>query len=451
MQQIISVSAPCAAVDPLAILGQSLGQERFYWADPQGRWIHVGFGLAADLQSWSFNRFEEIQTAVTKLFERAVIADDLPPSAEPHLFGGFAFSNNFIPDNTWSVYQPAQFILPHYQLSMNRTATEGNTAWLTLNALVDGWELGEDGIREVREQLDEALQARIRRLHENHVPLEQSHPALRTINYPMTFQTWTQMLRRAFEQFRANLLSKVVLSRVCEIRFEENVNVDGALSFLNSQYPNCYRFLFEPRPHHAFFGASPEMLVSLAGKELATMALAGTEPRGSTQEEDLQLGRQLLNSAKDRHEHQLVVDALVARLTPICQNLHVPDAPELLKLSNVQHLYTPVEGTLREKQNIFELVKLLHPTPALGGSPREGALAFIGEMEPVPRGWYAAPIGLINRHLEGTFSVAIRSAVAEFDRVWLHAGAGIVEASDPKKEWDETGLKFRPILNSLGL
>jgi menaquinone-specific isochorismate synthase len=97
------------------------------------------------------------------------------------------------------------------------------------------------------------------------------------------------------------------------------------------------------------------------------------------------------------------------------------------------------------------LVETLHPTPALGGSPRDLALTFISAAESVPRGWYAAPVGWIDHNLDGVFGVAIRSAVAQCQRAWLYAGAGIVAASEPQKEWEETGWKFRPIQGALGV
>ena len=172
---------------------------------------------------------------------------------------------------------------------------------------------------------------------------------------------------------------------------------------------------------------------------------------GKTAEEDDHYGRALLNSAKDRYEHDVVVQALRERLTPMTETLIMPDTPQLYKLSNIQHLFTPVSGRLREPSGVLPLVKLLHPTPALGGTPRSAAMRFIQQHEPVPRGWYAAPIGWIDHKLDGTFGVAIRSAVAQDNRVWAYAGAGIVADSVPQKEWVETALKFRPMLGALGI
>jgi menaquinone-specific isochorismate synthase len=181
------------------------------------------------------------------------------------------------------------------------------------------------------------------------------------------------------------------------------------------------------------------------------MGLAGSAPRGTTPAADDQLARELLDSAKDRHEHALVVEALQERLAPITQTLHVPDAPVVMRLNNIQHLYTPVQGRLQAPEGVLPIVEILHPTPALGGWPRDLALEFIQTYEETPRGWYAAPVGWIDHNLDGVFAVAIRSAVVQRSRAWLYAGAGIVSDSRPAPEWEETGWKFRPILDALGV
>jgi menaquinone-specific isochorismate synthase len=121
-----------------------------------------------------------------------------------------------------------------------------------------------------------------------------------------------------------------------------------------------------------------------------------------------------------------------------------------MTLKNIQHLHTPIHATLREKEGVLPWVERLHPTPALGGQPREEAMRFIEINEPVLRGWYGAPVGLIRPNLEGEFCVAIRSAVAQDNRAWLYAGCGIVATSQPDNEWDETALKFKAMLDALG-
>jgi menaquinone-specific isochorismate synthase len=267
----------------------------------------------------------------------------------------------------------------------------------------------------------------------------------------MPYETWQRKINGAIGQMQDSLLDKVVLSRVCEIRLPNRVQVNAALIYLHVHYPNCIRFLFEPRPYHAFYGATPELLARVNGRSLTTMGLAGSARRGKTPAADAELANALLNSAKDRQEHDLVVVAMQRRLQPLSETLDIPATPTIFTLSNIQHLYTPIQATLHHAPGILPIVKLLHPTPALGGSPRDLAMDFIRQAEPVPRGWYAAPIGWIDHTLDGEFGVAIRSAVSQERRVWLYAGAGIVAESEPQKEWAETELKFRPMLHALGI
>ena len=143
--------------------------------------------------------------------------------------------------------------------------------------------------------------------------------------------------------------------------------------------------------------------------------------------------------------------SLLERLAPLTAQLEISPQPGVYKIANIQHLLTPVRGRLLEALGVLPVAAALHPTPALGGKPRALAMAFIQQVEPVPRGWYAAPVGWIDVHMDGAFAVAIRSAIAQERRVWLYAGAGIVADSEPDKEWEETALKFRPMLEALGV
>jgi menaquinone-specific isochorismate synthase len=265
----------------------------------------------------------------------------------------------------------------------------------------------------------------------------------------MTREQWALMVTLATQAVADGDLAKVVLARAAEVRRRQPLNPLSLLMCLGSDYANSYRFLFEPVRDHFFLGATPELLVSLRDDFFQSMALAGSIGRGDTPAEDAVLADQLLTSAKDRHEHALVSDAVRARLEPISAEVSVLANPTVLTLRNIQHLLTPVEGRLvdRTQTDVLALVELLHPTPALGGVPVDRALAFLAAAEPVPRGWYAAPIGWLDRNLDGAFAVAIRSAVCQHERAWLYAGAGIVRDSEPQREWDETELKFKTMLN----
>ncbi|MGB1288695.1 MAG: isochorismate synthase, partial [Aggregatilineales bacterium] len=167
-------------------------------------------------------------------------------------------------------------------------------------------------------------------------------------------------------------------------------------------------------------------------------------------QEDTALAQALLDSKKDCYEHDIVVQTMCERLDALTSEMSIAET-RIMQLSNIQHLYSPITASLNKGENVLSVLSKLHPTPALGGSPREIALPLIGGYEPVPRGWYAAPVGWIDANLDGQFVVAIRSAVAQAKRVWMYAGAGIVADSDPQKEWDEIALKFRPMLNAHGI
>ncbi len=440
--QLISKTIPAPNLTVTAVLKHAIGQERFFWQEANSEVAFAGFGIAADLRAWGIHRYQSIAEQARQLFSNAIIQNESEPLAGPHLFGGFSFRDDFTPDNTWAIHHPAQFILPHYQF-----VEIGGQRWLTINAvLADG-----ENPEEILLELEEALQFRYESLEQPPQPTNTYSLENPSINYPMPLEQWEKMINAATKATNVTELNKVVLSRVCEIRYDHFVDVDAALTYLNEMYPDCYRFLFEPRPFHAFYGATPELLAKVNGRSLTTMGLAGSAPRGQTQKEDKELSQGLLTSNKDRYEHALVVDSIRRRLLPIANKLEISAQPTILQLSYIHHLYTPIQATLHDDIGILPAVEILHPTPALGGSPRDLAMQFIQQYEPVPRGWFGAPVGWIDHNLNGTFCVAIRSAITQERRVWLYAGAGIVNDSVPQKEWEETGLKFRPMLNALGI
>lgn len=178
--------------------------------------------------------------------------------------------------------------------------------------------------------------------------------------------------------------------------------------------------------------------------------VAGSIKRGKTADEDEAYGQSLLNDPKNGGEHQYVVDMIADIFRKNCFNVQIPNGPRLLKIRDIQHLYTPVEGQLDNDATILQLTKYLHPTPALGGVPRQEALAAIRKYEPMNRGLYAAPIGWMDAEGNGEFAVVIRSAALINDKAYLYAGGGIVADSEPQSEYDETLVKFRPMLRALG-
>jgi menaquinone-specific isochorismate synthase len=454
--RLISYSQPAPGITAANFLAQARGRERFFWEDVRDRIIFAGFGTAVNLFAWGDGRFQSIQEQTKALFANVILLNETNPLATPRLFGGFAFRDDFTPDNTWAAFHPAHFILPHYQL-----VQVGGDSWLTINTLIPPDEEPAASLPILKEALaaryavlkNEGVKGRRGEggilVHPFTPATEGRPPAHPFIHYPMPYDTWAEKINDIRHQIRTTPLKKAVLARVAELRFPDRVDVDGALTYLNAHYNDCYRFLFEPRPFHAFYGATPELLAKVEGRTLTSMALAGSIRRSADPLEDAALGQQLLNSAKDRHEHELVVYSILERLAPLTDKLEIAPQPGVYKINNIQHLYTPVRARLLEANGILPIAELLHPTPAMGGTPRRLAVQVIRDAEPVTRGWYAAPVGWIDVNLDGAFAVAIRSAVAQERRAWLYAGAGIVADSEPEKEWEETALKFRPMLEAL--
>jgi len=260
----------------------------------------------------------------------------------------------------------------------------------------------------------------------------------------------------ALEVLRRPGLSKVVLAHAVEVRRGRAFSPAALLAELGRLHPGCFLFAVRPAPGAAvFLGASPERLARVEEgadgvRRVGSGALAGSAPRGATPEEDDALGRRLLASAKDLDEHAIVGDMIAHALAPLCLRVEHGGAPALERLRNVQHLFTPVSGVLRPGRGIFDAVAALHPTPAVGGMPRDRALAAIRELEREPRGLYAGVVGWADLTGRGDSAVAIRSALVDGDRARVFAGGGIVATSDPDVEVEETRLKMAAVLEALG-
>ncbi|WP_058834143.1 isochorismate synthase [Luteimonas abyssi] len=199
-------------------------------------------------------------------------------------------------------------------------------------------------------------------------------------------------------------------------------------------------------------GASPELLVSRRGREVVSHPLAGSARRHADSAADRRAGEALLASHKDLEEHRHVVEAIVDALAPLCDDLHVPARPSLQATATMWHLGTPIAGRLRNPSvSAAALAGLLHPTPAVCGTPRRPALARIRALEPVPRGFYAGAVGWSDASGDGAWYVAIRCARVQDRTMRLFAGAGIVADSQPRLEVEETAAKFRALLDALGM
>lgn len=255
---------------------------------------------------------------------------------------------------------------------------------------------------------------------------------------------------RAAAAIRAGDYDKVVLARSLVVEADRDLDVRALLARLRAVDPDAYTFATIAGRDGVLVGASPELLVRKVGRRVWTTPLAGSAPRGADEASDAASARRLADGEKERIEHRLVVDDVAAALRPLCEDLSFPDQPQLTRTATVWHLATPFEGVLRpEITNVLQVLDALHPTAAVAGLPRAAVAAALRELEPLDRGGYAGPVGWVDDRGDGEWAIALRCARVSGRTARLFAGAGIVGASDPDAELEETERKFRAFLDAL--
>lgn len=261
-----------------------------------------------------------------------------------------------------------------------------------------------------------------------------------------------EAVARAVAAFRDGHASKAVLSRILEIEFAERVDPVATLEILRRQNPAGYHFHAPLPDGGVLLGASPELLVRKIGGSIRSVPLAGSAKRVGDAEEDARVGLRLLQSSKDNFEHRLVVDEIRRLLEPLCAELNVPDGPALMNTPTMWHLSTSISGQLADgRLSALQIASLLHPTPAICGSPTAQARMLIERLEPFDRGFFAGVVGWCDENGDGEWAIAIRCGTVNEMVVRLFAGAGVVEASDPRAEWVETEAKLATMLRAFGV
>lgn len=279
-------------------------------------------------------------------------------------------------------------------------------------------------------------------------PSRHHHPSAIRIEADPTAAHYVEAVARAVEDIRSNGLTKVVLGRSLVIDSDTPTRPFDLVAALVAEHPDAYHYAFL-RDGTAFVGATPELLVAVRDGVMSSLPFAGTAPRGRNDAEDQAIAAGLLSSAKDRHEHRVMVDDIRERLEPLVPSLAVSE-PSVQPLRYVQHLVTRITGPVPPGTTILGLAGALHPTPAVGGVPLDEAMAMIEKLEGMDRGWYAGGVGWLDGAGNGEVAVALRCALLRGTTARIFAGSGIVADSDPESELDETSWKFRALLRHLG-
>jgi len=283
-------------------------------------------------------------------------------------------------------------------------------------------------------------------------PLLPHTPRVEGLEVVVSDQEFASRVEVALGLIEEGRVRKLVLARTLVAMLSAPLFVHDALERLVEAEPGAVHFAVS-NGEEGIVGATPETLVALDGRHVVSEPLAGTASLVGDPVCDDATCENLLSSKKDRYEHSLVVDEVAAKLLARCKELHVPTSPRVVRLERLAHLATRIEGTLQEPAagGVLELADMLHPTPAVVGSPEDAALQILGRLEPEPRGLYAGPVGWMDARGGGEMVLAIRSMQFSARRVVLSAGAGIVAGSVPAAEVAETWAKLATALAGLGV
>ncbi len=253
---------------------------------------------------------------------------------------------------------------------------------------------------------------------------------------------WGRKISGCLNIFSDGRIGKIVLSR--KQIFTSKANTDLKTQLAKAEVQGNYIFYFKYSEEDAFLSLSPEKLFSIRNGRIEVDALAGSTPRGKSKADDDRLGNELLSNQKELNEHRFVTDSIIDALTELGLMPEFTVAETLLKLPYIQHIHSLISCPLGRHTKILDLIDKLHPTPAVGGSPREMAMENIRAFEPFDRGLYAAPMGIIGKSYSELI-VGIRSALINGKNLHIYGGAGIVPGSTAEKEWNETQNKMRAI------
>jgi menaquinone-specific isochorismate synthase len=381
-------------------------EEQFSWV--RGSEGLVGWGEYASIRVSGKNRFEEVRTWWHKHLEAFSIADSVHGSGTgPVLFTSFSFDRN---DESYA-FIPKVIV-----------GKKGDKSWITWIGAGSQPSLAESPITYTTQEFSWSAGT-------------------------LSEADWKKRVGQAIEKIESGSVEKVVLARDLIATTAAHIDARPILRSLAENYPATWVFSVA-----GLIGATPELLLRLSRGMVTSRVLAGTIPKTGDDSKDLALAGSLARSSKDLEEHEFAVRSVADALEPFCSSTNVPDAPFVLHLANVMHLATDVTGALIESKkdiDVFSLLKSLHPSAAVCGTPRNKAFDVIEENEGMNRGRYAGPVGWVDARGDGELGIALRSGQIDKNQIRIFAGCGIVSGSNPDVEVAESLAKFAAMQSAL--
>lgn len=432
---------PFLCNDPLPFLKMldSQNEFKFYYEKPNQQKAMAAGGAVADITASGSDRFIKVDEAIKSVKNETLHFNGASTDSGIHFLGGFSFFDE-VEAEGWHGFKTASFILPKRLI----VKKEGRST------LSIGMNLKENS---GRLQIHKQLLHEFEKFKEN-TPVKDSFAANgntphSAVKSAISIDDWNAAIIKAKRNIAEKAFNKVVLARELNLSSSEKYNAADILNRLRNQYPKCCTYLVQRQESQAFIGSSPERLISFQNNSFQTEALAGSMPRGANEKEDKIFENKLMKSGKNREEHFAVINYIKEKVLSRAQDVEAPKNLFVKKLSNVQHLFTPLKFKVSDEVSPLQILNNLHPTPALGGYPRKEAVDYLSKHCLINRGWFGSPVGWMNTNGGGEFSVAIRSGLIGEHSARLFAGCGIVADSNPEKEWEESKLKFIPMLSAL--
>ncbi len=437
--KIVSFAYQVPGVDPLACL-QKLNHNNtlhFYWENCSKQEAVAAWGITKSNYTESSSRFSVAQDFIEECFQQIIRkGDNNLGIGKPSVFCSFTFFKDI---ESSPPFKSGTLFLPRFQ-----AVKKNKNCCFIVNFPILKNQQESQIVEKIKQELDNTNWAGLKEINidKGNSLLSTDREQHQDSNY------FKSVVTSALDEIALDKLSKIVIAHTTEIKSAQPFKIVESLSNLRQLHPDCYIFSTSNGEGQYFIGASPERLISVQNRQLVTDALAGSAPRGANNTEALHLANLLLKNRKEKREHKAVSDFMMDRLRSV--GLKPQQLPlQLLKLSNIQHLWTPIYAHLPADIEPLEIVALLHPTPAVAGVSTEIACEKIRHYEKFDRSLYAAPLGWVDYEGNGEFIVGIRSALIDGDRARLYAGAGIVSGSNPNKEFAEVQLKLQSLLKAL--
>ncbi|GEN26562.1 menaquinone-specific isochorismate synthase [Halovibrio variabilis] len=415
----VRLSTPCQVENLLGWLNIQSMYPRLYWQSRDaGAVEYAALGVV--------NAFDSLAALEADLAALAAVGGE-----QPDFFGGMAFDPS---TPGWEHFPACHFLLPRIEL----TCHQGG-ATLSLNLCFDD-RCPKDEIAQAHACLDALVAEQPLPRLKPHVYQREDRPSQ---------QEWAAWVWQVTNPDHLAHTPKVVLSRETCLTTPKTSNPWALLSRWQSGAADCFHFGVQFSPHEAFIGCPPERLYKREGRHLITEALAGTTRRGRDAQQDQVLATELLADKKNTLENQCVYQQILTQLEPLSSQVQMGEA-HIMKLRSLQHIRRLIHAELHSDVSDQQLLSVLPPTPAVGGVPRESALAFTRQHERHQRGWYSGVFGRIS-HASSDLAVTIRCAHIDSETIRLYAGAGIVAGSQPDEEWRELDTKIADIMSLLGM